>query len=109
MEILEKRTLAHKEAAMTFDPFASIAIICVLLIILLILQAIMISKTLTYKDKVQGELLNKLMAKDFKDYTEGTHRIDMGIAALKTAAKARKIKPADNSEKEVEPDEVPVI
>ena len=95
---------------MTFDPFASIAIICVLLIILLIWQAIMTSKTLAGKDKVQDELINKLMARDYKDYSEGTHRIDMGIAAMNAAARTPKPKPKPERNEDLSEnlDEVPI-
>ena len=93
---------------MTFDPCASIAIRCVLLIILLIWQAIMTSKTLAGKDKVQDELINKLMARDYKDYSEGTHRIDMGLAAMEAAAKTPKPKPQRDEDFSENLDEVPI-
>lgn len=93
---------------MTFDPFASIAIICVLLIIVVIIQAMMIQRILIRGNKVQAELTNKLMSKDFKDYTEGTHLIDMGLAA-QVKAKKKDPEPDKDLDEGWDPDEVPVI
>lgn len=96
---------------MTFDPFASIAIICVLLIIVVIVQALMINKVSTRGDKVQAALINKLMSKDFKDYSQGEHLIDLGLAAQVAAAKKEKKDPEAGKEYDegTSPDEVPVI
>ncbi len=92
---------------MTFDPFASIAIICVLLIIVIIVQAMVISKILDRASQERAELTNKLMSKDFKDYSDGKHLIDMGLAA-QIKAKTTKKKP-EPEEVEEEQDEFPVV
>ena len=93
---------------MIFDPFASIAIICILLIIAILIQSVVIHKLCVNRDSVRNELMNKLMAKDFKDYSEGTHRIDMGIAAMEAAAKTPRPKPKRDEDLSENLDEVPI-
>lgn len=96
---------------MTFDPFTLIAIICIFLIIAVIIQTLVIRKILVHFDEVRGDLINKLMAKHFRDYTEGTHRIGMADAARAKAARKPAKEPKINLDEKPEelPDEVPVI
>ncbi len=96
---------------MSFDPFASIALICVLLIIVIIIQALVINKILARGYQAQAELTSKLMSKDFKDYADGRHLIDMGLAA-KIKATMKKMKPErDDGDYDdgKEPDEIPIV
>ncbi len=94
---------------MTFDLFALIIIICILLIIIILVQSVVIRTLCINADEGRNEAINKLMSKDFKDYSEGTHRIDAGAAALAAAKKAPKPKLNDDIDDVENLDEVPVI
>ena len=73
---------------------------------------IVLMKMLFHGDRVRNELINRLMSKDFEDYTRGTERIGLTIAAQEGASRINKdAKAMDDKFDEAEaedPDEVPV-
>lgn len=82
------------------------ALLTIVIIALLVQQ----HRTQVNHNRDQQELVNKIMAKDYKDYAEGTHRIDMGIAAIEAAARTPKpkLKPERDEDLSENLDEVPI-
>jgi hypothetical protein len=80
-------------------------------LILNIVISLVLVKVLFHGDRVRNELINKLMAKDFDDYSRGTERIGLTIAAQENAARKREAKEMNDEFDDAEaenPDMVPV-
>ncbi len=83
-------------------------VVPVSLTVIIIVLLVQLYRIQVHKDRDQQELVNKIMSKDFKDYTEGTHLIDMGLAA-QVKAKKKDPEPDKDLDEGWNPDEVPVI